>query len=522
MSQINSSVSGKITKAPESEFIDQRIEPSQFDTIRENYGGFAVISLIFGVTMTFLFYDAGFGLNSFLFTIIMVGLLVAVSRKLKLSISREIILCYVGTVLLGLSSMLTASDKLQLLNILGSLFLLDISLLLQFQEAKRWDFTGYIKRFLLLPLRSLTSIGMPFLDGNRFFKNTKALKNDTVRNTLFGLLLSIPLLLIIIALLSRADLLFGRITRGAYEVLFSGDLFTIILMILIGFLACFSIIYGAVSQGASQQKARDKSNPVAAITVTSLLLAVYVFFCAIQVIYLFAGGSFGLPAEFTYSEYARRGFFELLAVTCINILIILFCINVFQENRPLRYILTAITACTYVMIGSSAYRMFLYIGEYHLTFLRIFVLLFLFIDALLLAGIIISLYRKDFPLFGYCTMVIAICYLLFSFSRPDTYIASYYINHTDEAETDPGFLMEELSYDAAKAVLPVLLNIYDKLPEGEIRYDNYENITVYSKHDIRRYYNDIVDRREANGIRGFNLSIYLAEINLERHPINWE
>lgn len=522
MSPSNSLDTGKITKTPDNVHIDNNPDPSLLDKVRDNFGSFAVISLIFGVAMTFLFYDAGFGLNSFLFSVIMVGLLIAVSRKLKLPSRRETILCYIGVVLLGLSSMLTASWKLHVLNTLGSLFLLDISLLLQFQKREKWDFTGYLGRFLLLPLRSLISIGMPFLDGNRYFKKTRILKNDNFRNTLFGLLLSIPLLLIIIALLSSADLLFGRITRGAYEVLFTGDLFPIIMMILIAFLACYCIIYGAVSHGADKQKARDKSNPVAAITVTSLLLAVYVLFCTIQVIYLFAGGSFGLPAEFTYSEYARRGFFELLAVTSINILIILFCINIFKESKPLRHLLTAITACTYVMISSSAFRMFLYIGEYHLTFLRLFVLLFLFIDALLLAGIIISLYRKDFPLFGYCTVVISICYLLFSFSRPDTYIASYYINHTAEADMDLNFLVEELSYDAAKVVQPILQSKYDELPEGEREYDPYMNSYVYSKYDIRKYYDDITYRREDNGIRGFNLSIYLADINSKKFPIKWE
>lgn len=50
---------------------------------------------------------------------------------------------------------------------------------------------------------------------------------------------------------------------------------------------------------------------------------VYALFCAVQVRFLFAGlltdGSIALPDGLTYSEYARSGFFQLLAVTAINV-----------------------------------------------------------------------------------------------------------------------------------------------------------------------------------------------------------
>ncbi len=514
---------GKVTNAAETGSFVEREESSLLRKVRQNYGIFAGISLIFGVTFTFLFYQAGFGLNSLLFNAIMTGLLMTISRKLELPIRKEMILCYGGAILLGLSSMLTASDKLHLLNTLGSLFLLDVSLLLQFKAKEQWDFTGFLTSFLLLPLKSLGSLGMPFLDGNRYFKKTRLLKNDNIRNTLIGLILAIPLLLIVTVLLSSADLLFGKITAGISDTLFSGDIYLIFLMVFLAFIACYCIICGAAGQSMEQRKVRVKADPVAAITVTSLLLSVYIVFSVIQAMYLFLGGSFELPAEFTYSEYARRGFFELLAVTCFNILLILFCMNVFKESKPLRYLLTAITTCTYVMIASSAYRMFLYIGEYHLTFLRVFVLLFLLIDALLLAGIILSLYRKDFPLFGYCVTIISLCYLIFSLGKPDALIASYYIAHTQEAELDLKFLTTELSYDAAKEVLPVLQEVYGELSEGDLVNQPYQDDDYsFTRNDVRSYYEGISNRREENGIRGFNLSVYQADSNAAKYSIKWE
>ena len=54
------------------------------------------------------------------------------------------------------------------------------------------------------------------------------------------------------------------------------------------------------------------------ITLTVLLLLdlVYVLFVAIQFKYFFSGT---LGDGYTYAEYARRGFFELLFVTLINL-----------------------------------------------------------------------------------------------------------------------------------------------------------------------------------------------------------
>ena len=54
------------------------------------------------------------------------------------------------------------------------------------------------------------------------------------------------------------------------------------------------------------------------ITLTVLLLfnIVYILFIAVQFKYFFSGT---LEDGFTYAEYARRGFFELLFVTLINL-----------------------------------------------------------------------------------------------------------------------------------------------------------------------------------------------------------
>lgn len=459
--------------------------------VRHKFGMYGGISLIFGVLLALFFYKAGVGLNVLLFVAAIVTMMVVIAKRLKVPVKRGTLFYYGGVILLGASTVLTSSQVLQFLNIIGILLLLDLSLLLQFHEDGKWDFMTHFFRMLGLVFQSIAAIGMPFADCMRFMKHTRLLKNDRVRNVFLGALISIPFLRIIIALLANADLLFDSLTNKFLHTIFSADIISIAFLILFGFIACYCIICASVTEtryeGGYTFKKADAS---IAATFMTILCTVYGIFCVIQIVYLFADGLFVLPDGFTYAEYARRGFFELLAVAIINVVLMVLCRSFFQENRVLKLAVTFMTGCTYIMIASAAYRMLLYIDAYHLTFLRVFVLLSLLIIALILTGVIIAQYRKAFPLFRYCVAVVSICYIAFSFSRPDYYIASYLIEHTQTLDAeDVSYLTQNLSLDAAPAVLPLFREnrIDDALAtEYKQRYD--ERINSYaSDHDIRNF-----------------------------------
>lgn len=467
------------------------------ERISRDFTRFGGISMVFALAFIILLYDAGVGLNYFLFTILMVSLLVTAMKEFEITIKRSTWLCYAGAIVLGLSTMMTANGTLQFLNIIGIMLLLDISLLYQIDHDARWDFARYAGQIWGLLFRSIASLGMPFSDSYQYIKNTKMLKNDRTRNVLVGLCLSIPLLFIVISLLSSADMLFGSLTNNFFGAIISENIVIIVIMFLFGFLSCYCILCAYADMHdiehnaeMDNQKTKKKGDPTVAITIMVLLLGVYVLFCAIQITYLFANGFFVLPQEFTFAEYARRGFFELFAVTIINILLILTCTILFRDSKVLRYILTGITICSYIMIASAAYRMILYVDTYHLTFLRLLVFVFLVIDTFVLAGVIISVFRKDFPLFRYCVLVTSCCYIPFSLAKPDYHIANYHIGHVEKMDfEDIYFLAEELSMDAAPVVLPLLE----------------ENATKYK--EIKNLYSDEILRQDTKrGIRDYNFS----------------
>jgi hypothetical protein len=177
------------------------------------------------------------------------------------------------------------------------------------------------------------------------------------------------------------------------------------------------------------------------------------------------------------------------------------------------------TACTYIMIASATYRMLLYIGAYQLTFLRLFVLLTLLIDAFVLAGVIISEYKKEFPLFRYCVAVISICYISFSFSRPDYYIASYLTTQKEMLTMeDMRYVTQELSLDAA----PIVSKIINETDRWNIKRDNsslydYRTDQLNNYKDYVNYYKDRLSAAKTNiGIRDFNYSYYKAAAYMEK------
>ncbi|MDD3174728.1 MAG: DUF4173 domain-containing protein [Herbinix sp.] len=517
----------EIKPAVEAAF-ERKQESPLLNQVRQKFGFYGGISLVFGGIFAMLFYKTWIGLNVFLFTSVIIILLCIIMKKLSLRVKTGTRFYFAGAILLAISSCLTSSAILLLFNIVGILILLDLTLLHQLYEDHRWDFLGHFGRMLRMIIYSIACIGMPFIDMINFMKKVKIFKNDKTRNIVIGTLISLPILLIITALLSEADLLFGKLTEGLLGVVFSADILAIAFLILFGFLASYCILCGALyNTHAQERKPIARADASIAATFMILLCLVYAVFCSIQLIYLFANGLFILPKEFTFAEYARRGFFELLAVTVINIVIILLCGALFKESKLLRVLVTFMTFCTYIMIVSATYRMFLYIGAYHLTFLRLFVLLSLLIDAFVLAGVITSEYNKKFPLFRYCVIVTTVWYVIFSFARPDYYIASYLVSQKAILDIeDLRYLTGELSLDAAPIVLSVLGDTerwsLDNQPEEEVQYDE-EMLerSYYYETDIQykiNYYERITNAKSYMSFRDFNYANFKAAQYADQYP----
>jgi len=230
---------------------------------------------------------------------------------------------------------------------------------------------------------------------------------------------------------------------------------------------------------------------------------VYVLFCFIQVIYLIGGNFFELPGGITYAVYARRGFFQLVAVVTLNILLVLISVNKVKEHKYLDLSLKIISGCTFIMIASATYRMILYIHVYHLTFLRILVLWFLAVLTFFMIGNVYYIYHKDFNIYRYIFLTGLFCYVIFAFMRPDYIVAKYNINHMDKVQIQDLDYLMRLSSDAAPAIAEIKEEQYS---DGYIEGIHY----VTGKKLIDKYFYSYINDSHINNIRNFNISRYMA------------
>ena len=374
--------------------------------------------------------------------------------------------------LIGISTSMTGSQTIHNMNrILFFVILLCMQLHIYYDD-RGWTPTKFFLAFFHSQAGCFECVGDYFGDRHQYRQVNKGKKNSKLSYIVIGLCISVPLLAILIALLSSADAVFSTVIKDVIgiKLRFGRIILNLLVTVLVGFFSYAGIKFHVKRK--ISDKVADMRSIEATIgnTVLSLVSVVYVLFSAIQILYLFMGNG-ALPKNYSYAEYAREGFFQLLAVCVLNIALVLFCVGLFRESKLMKILLTIISLCTYIMLASSAFRMIMYIKQYHLTFLRIFVLWFLGMLAFALVGLICSIYSRKFRLFRYLIIVCSACYLLFSFSKPDYWIARHNIAAIPAAteEVDLEYL-SSLSSDAA----PVIAK-YDEAWTRDYREQLYED-----------------------------------------------
>lgn len=230
------------------------------------------------------------------------------------------------------------------------------------------------------------------------FRNLKFLKIKTSRektnkilNAVFGIIVGIVFSIVILLLLMSADDYFNKFVSKAF-ISINLD-FSKIMQFVIFFIIIFSIGVNLIRNRYIVMKENKirKIDHTIIISMLSVINLVFVLFLISEISKL-CGNFLQIPNGYIYSSYAREGFFQLLFVTIINFSIILYLIyktNVIKENKIIRNLVLILIAFSVLLIFNSYYRMFLYIGKFGFTNLRLQVILFLFME-LILFGIIIK------------------------------------------------------------------------------------------------------------------------------------
>lgn len=363
--------------------------------------------------------------------------------KLGISWKKGSIFYMTGILLLGVSTFCTDDGRIIFMNKAGSVLLLLSLLLHQFYDTASWKLGNYLGGLCHVFFYSFGKLARPFQDGNQYRKSLGKSRLGKLFFIAVGIGVAAPLFLIVFLLLASADAVFRDMSRSLFADINWGNGVLAAWMAALAFFASYCLLACLCEKKFSPEtEDHKKGEPLLALTITGVLTALYLVFCAIQILYLFIGGM-QLPQGYTYAQYAREGFFQLLAVSLINLILVLAVLEYFRESRALKAVLTVMSGCTFIMIVSSAMRMVIYIRYYYLTFLRILVLWALAVLFLLFLGVVASIFRGRFPLFRYSCVVVTCCYLALSFGHPDYWIARVNVGNIKEAAQESGQLQED-------------------------------------------------------------------------------
>ncbi len=482
----------------------------KLEKMLNRFGFFGVGCIVYGILFTICMYPGFQGISVPVISGVTMFCLVRVCRALEIPLKKSAWFYFVSWGLLSVSSVLTTSWPIILFNTCG-IFLLFLSFLFtHFCNTKNWGFGKYLGQICIAPLFAMGYILYPFQSLERYLKHREQKGKSTVmRHVWLGIAISLPLLVVLTILLVSADAVFRSLITELFRAIrFPRRPFWMCLLLFVGIIASYGLLaYLADGQIADADADKKRWEPVVGISFLSVLTVLYLLFSTIQISYLFVGG-FQLPEGYSYSLYAREGFFQLLVVCLINLVIILLCISRFREHRILKGVLTVFSCCTYIMIASSAMRMMLYVGMHHLTFLRLLVLWALVLLTVLLTGCIVTIYKNNFPLFQFAMVTVTVFYIGFSLARPDYQIVKYNLAHDREAVSSDFWYWFKLSSDA----IPVLeaegvleeMGWQPDMPDGEKTYE------------VRMLQRKLDAYREM-GIRDFNYSCYRAGKILESY-----
>ncbi len=299
-----------------------------------------------------------------------------------------------------------------------------------------------------------------------------------------GILIALPIVAVFAALLSSADVVFGQQLENMLKWFKLGNLpeliFRFVYIITMGY-ALAGVTLHAATESADEKLANEDKPfipPFLGFTESSIVLGsvivLFGVFVVIQFQYFFGGHANISVAGYTYSEYARRGFGELVTVAFFALLMLLTLNSITKrETESQRKIYSglgvALVTLLLVMLFSAFKRLGLYEEVYGFSRLRTYTHVFLiWIGLLLIAVIALEILRKE----RMFTTALLIASFGFAASLPILNVDAFIVNQNiqrgdiqaqmDNASSQSGRADVDAQYflDLSDDAIPPLVSAY--------------------------------------------------------------
>ncbi|MEW6181177.1 MAG: DUF4173 domain-containing protein [Chloroflexota bacterium] len=279
-----------------------------------------------------------------------------------------------------------------------------------------------------------------------------------------GILLALPVMGVLALLLASADLVFAERLESVLDALrldkLPETLFRLFYVGVLTFIFCGVLLHAVLPAHEVKPSPKESRllSPFLGWTESSIISgsvnALFLFFVILQFRYLFGGQANIHEAGFTYAEYARRGFGELVWVAIITLSLIWALHTIGRRETPARQrgfvILNALLVVQVLVILVSAYqRLMLYEQAYGFTRLRTYTHLFIPWLGLLLLAVLGFLFSNQMRRMGLALILFAGGFgLLLGLWNVDGWVARQNIQRAMHGEELDGDYLQTLSADA--------------------------------------------------------------------------
>jgi uncharacterized protein DUF4153 len=470
--------------------------------------GAGASGLVLGVWADWLFRGQPLGINVLLWTVAFVVALALLLRLAEAPLHQgrrwmlAPLLVFSAAFLWHAAPVLTAANMLALAGAatLGALRRTE-------QRAERAAVADYVAGFLAAGCAAAAGAIHLLHADVEWNEVGRAIRTERMGSVARGIGLGIPLIVLFGSLFMAADAVFRSLVTAAVPP-FEHPLAHLLIIVGVAWVTAGLLRdllaareeHRLVSPLAlAARRPRFLLGPTEVGIVMGALNALFLAFVLVQFRYLFGGADLvEARAHLTYAQYARHGFFELLAVSVL-VLVVLLAVDVLVRRnggaRLLTLLSAGLVALVFVVMFSALQRMRLYEQAYGLTELRVYAVgvilwlgaVFLWYSATVLRG-----RRSSFAVGAVIAGFAATAAL--NVVNPDALIAR---TNLDRSRVDVAYL-GRLSDDA----VPALLDELPTLPP--------DKQSALALELLRR------DRQEVDW-RSFNFSRARAAALLEQH-----
>ena len=458
---------------------------------------FIVYIFLICIYHSILIYGKHLGINVLLFILPLLLLILLLLEKNKKINNRNGLLLFVPIATLSAGYLLYDNTIFNYFNVLV-IPLLFVLLFVFTVNQKVHLVIPEVFKVIFLPFGNIDKVYR--LLSSKFKKIIHFEKNTWGK--ILSIIIVIPIVLIVIQILSSADLIFNNMFKNVFEVfkeLKFGNLLGRVLRILLLFTYLGAVLNFILFNYKAKEysfKRPEFGTFIFKVLLTSLNV-IYLIFDIIQIKSLVLHS---ISMDIPYAEYARQGFFQLMFISIFNLIVILLSKNT-KENTYNKIMSIIMVLLTFVIILSSTYRMFMYEMAYGYTLLRLLVYATLFTEIILLIPTILYIFKR-INILRYYFVICLIVYSCLSVAPLDSIIAIRNINrYYSMDDIDLDYLMNDRANNISQ-----LIDLYYK-SDGYIRTE------------LDRYFLKLHDRIKDDKFQEFNLSRNYSKFLLEKNII---